>query len=473
MLKNRVISLILFLSFFFSCLLSINNIYKYDKNIKNIDNNTYYHQMIKFDTLRFMSGGDKIKDQLKNGISLFATGDENFTKYLPSRIAAIYYYFINVDLFSDSAKKIINTGIHLPYLVIQSLFYYLSLLILYHSIKKKISYRICLIIISFLSLEPTIFQYHSTFWSESYFFSLQIILLSLIINKERSSSYILIGFITSLLALQKELAYFYIIIIIFYYMLVSKKKIKAISYILLSFLLIQITVGFNNYKRSGKFYILPATTKFDLHLIIVKNVVTKKENITEKEFFINEGVIALDFLKQNSIDYKIQNIIKNPNLWEYRDGILNEKDRVILDEFILKRSKYFFLKYPMEFIKEASIKSIHMLLLNPFHIYSDHKYESGEIYYNSEEHKKLIPFRVIYSIIIYLIIFIGLITSFAKEYFKINLYLFLSIFYFYITISWHGNTRYILPSVIYLSIFFGFGMDKILQYFKIKKKLYN
>jgi hypothetical protein len=342
MFKNKIILLIVFISFSFSCLLSINNIYKYDKNIKNIDSNTYYHQMIKFDTLRFMSGGDKIKDQLKNGISFFATGDENFTKYLPSRIAAAYYYFFNLDLFSDSEKKIIKTGIHLPYLVIQSFFYYLSLLILYYSIKNKFNFRICLLIIIFLSLEPTIFQYHSTFWSESYFFSLQIILLSLIINKEKTLSLFLVGLITSFLALQKELAYFYIIIIIIYYITFSKRRIKALSCIFLSFLLIQIIVGLGNYKKSGKFYILPATTKFDLHLTLVKNVVTKKENITEKEFFINEGIVALDYLKKNSINYKIQNKLKSPDLWIYREGILNEKDKVNFDEFILERSKYFF-----------------------------------------------------------------------------------------------------------------------------------
>jgi hypothetical protein len=416
-----------------------------------------------------MSGGDKIKDQLKNGINFFATGDENFTKYLPSRIAAIYYYFLNLDLFFDSEKKIIKTGIHLPYLVMQSFFYYSSLLILYNSIKDKFNFRICLLIIIFLSLEPTIFQYHSTFWSETYFFSLQIILLSLIIKKEKTLLLFLVGLITSLLALQKELAYFYIIIIIIYYLIFSQKKIKAISCIFFSFLLIQIIVGFNNYKRSGKFYILPSTTKFDLHLTIVKNVVTKKENVTEKEFFINEGTLALDYLKKNSINYKIQYEIKSPDLWEYRESILNEKDRIIFDDFILKRSRYFFFKYPVDFITHASIKSIHMLLLNPFHVYSDHKYPSGEIYYISKEHNDLIPFRIIYSIIIYLIILTGLITSFSKKYFKINLYLFLSIFYFYITVSWHGNTRYILPSFIYCSFFFSFGLDKVLQYYKYIK----
>ena len=471
MSKNKIFLLIIFISFLFSCLLSINNIYKFDKNIKNIDNNTYYHQMIKFDTLRFMSGGDKIKDKLKSGIGYFETGDQNFTKYLPSRIAAAYYYFLNLDLFSDSEKKIIKTGIHLPYLVIQSFIYYLSLLALYYSIKDKFNFRICLLIIIFLSLEPTIFQYHSTFWSESYFFSLQIILLSLIINKEKTLPLFLVGIITSLLALQKELAFFYIIVIIIYYITFSKKKTKAISCIFLTFLLIQIIVGFNHYKRSGQFYILPSTTKFDLHLTLVKNVVTKKENITAKEFFINEGIVGLDFLKKNSINYKIQNKLKSPDLWEYRGGILDEKDRVIFDKFILKRSMYFFFKYPVDFLTFAAIKSIHMLLLNPFHIYSDHKYASGEIYYDSKEHKELIFFRIIYTTIIYTIVLIGLITSFNKTYFKINLYLVLSIFYFYLTISWHGNTRYILPSFIYLSVFFGFGLDKILNYYKNTKQI--
>jgi hypothetical protein len=171
--------------------LSKNNIQKYDKNIQN-SNNIFYHQMIKFDTLRFMGGGDEIKDQLKKGVSFFNTGSESFTKYLPSRIAAAYYYFFNVDLFLDSKKELIRTGIHFPYLVIQSAFYYFSLLTLYFSIKKIFDNNVCVFAIIFLSIEPTILQYHSAFWSESYFFSLQIILLSLIIRNKKLTNHIII-----------------------------------------------------------------------------------------------------------------------------------------------------------------------------------------------------------------------------------------------------------------------------------------
>jgi hypothetical protein len=28
-------------------------------------------------------------------------------------------------------------------------------------------------------------------------------------------------------------------------------------------------------------------------------------------------------------------------------------------------------------------------------------------------------------------------------------------------LSWHGNTRYFLPILVYLSFFFAFGLDKI------------
>jgi hypothetical protein len=198
--------------------------------------------------------------------------------------------------------------------------------------------------------------------------------------------------------------------------------------------------------------------------LIVKDVVTKKENITSKDFFLNEGTEALNWMQKNSIEFKLSKQITKPDLWDYRVSILSEKERVAFDEFILKRSKYYFFKYPLDFATHAFIKSVHILLLNPFHVYSDHKYPSGEIYYTSKEHKDLIPYRIIYTLIIYLIILIGLLKIIKKKYFPINIYLFFSIFYFYITISWHGNTRYILPSFIYLSIFFGFGFNTIINF---------
>ena len=104
---------------------------------------------------------------------------------------------------------------------------------------------------------------------------------------------------------------------------------------------------------------------------------------------------------------------------------------------------------------------MHILLLNPFHIYSDHNFRSGEYYYVTETHNKLIPYRVIYTLILYVICLFGLFSIIQKKQYNILLYLILSIMYFYGLVSWHGNTRYFMPVMIYLSFFFGSGIDKV------------
>ena len=72
--------------------------------------------------------------------------------------------------------------IHFPYLIIQCLIYYISLFFLYSIISNKLEKKVCMGIIFFLALEPTIFQYHGTFWTESIFFSIQLIIIGLILN---------------------------------------------------------------------------------------------------------------------------------------------------------------------------------------------------------------------------------------------------------------------------------------------------
>ena len=105
-------------------------------------------------------------------------------------------------------------------------------------------------------------------------------------------------------------------------------------------------------------------------------------------------------------------------------------------------------------------------MLNPFHIYSDNNFQSGEIYYLSETHDKLVPYRIFYTLILYIICLFGLVSLIQKKNYNILFYLLLSIIYFYGLVSWHGNTRYFMPVVIYLSFFFGFGIDKIINYKK-------
>ena len=86
----------------------------------------------------------------------------------------------------------------------------------------------------------------------------------------------------------------------------------------------------------------------------------------------------------------------------------------------------------------------------------------------SKIHAQLIPYRLIYSLIIYTICTYGLYSMVKKKEYNILFYLTLSILYFYAFVSWHGNTRYFMPVMIYLAFFFGYGLDKILTLKKIR-----
>ena len=465
-LENYKVTLLLvIIGFFLSVLLSINNLSKYDKNLTDTKGSVY-HQMIKGDPYRYITHGHKIKNQLKNGLNFFETGREHYTKYLPARIYAAYYYLLDIDLFNKDNTKKVNTEIHFSYLIFQSLFYYFSIVLLFHSITKIINKKTCFFIILFLCFEPTIFQYHSSFWSESIFFSLQILLLSLILKKKQTNlNFFLIGILLAILSFQKEYSIFYMgPIIIYFYITINKLEYKKLFILFLSFFLIQSILGYNNYHRSGKFYLMTADSKVNLHNDLVKKVMQKKLNIAGKDFDILEGEASLDWILKNSVKFDRKILDKNEKLgfFEYRNAI-TEKDKIKFDNFIRSRTIDYFSKYPIDFIKFTIKSSIHSILLNPFNIYSDNNFPSGEIYYRSKTHDKLIPYRIFYSIFIYVICFYGLTIMIKKRQFTLLLLLILSIIYFYGLISWHGNTRYFMPVVIYLSFFFGFGLNKIVS----------
>ena len=147
--NKKIILFIIFFGCVLSILLSVNNLNKYDKNlVKSTD--VVYHQMIKSDALRYLTHGDEIKNQLKEGLNFFETGREHYTKYLPPRVYAAYYYLLDINLFSDRDKKIINIGVHLPYLIFQSFLYYVSVVFLFLSISQLINIKTCFFIVFFL-----------------------------------------------------------------------------------------------------------------------------------------------------------------------------------------------------------------------------------------------------------------------------------------------------------------------------------
>lgn len=472
--KTNITKLIIFFALLMSIIISKYNLINHDKFFLEVDGKNDIHKMIKYDAYRYLSHGAEIKNDLANDKNFFETGRDHFTKYLPPRLAAAYYHFFDINLFNNFEEKKINLGVHFPYLLIQCIIYYLSLFFLYSVISKKIDQKICLPIIIFLSLEPTIFQYHSTFWSESFFFSLQLVLLAIIIKNDlKFYNFLLIGVFLSILSLQRQTAYFFIIFIfIYYFIFLDKSQYYKLIYIILAFFLIQSFVGYNNYVRDKKFFLFTSDTKTAVYYNIVDDIIIKAKDLSRKEFNKMESDIAINWLNENSVDYDKNYIIGIENtrlpFKTARSSIKLNSDKVKFDNFYASRTIDILLEYPLTSFEVIAKRSLHSLLLNPFHIYSDHNFISGEKYYLTDEHQKLIPLRIIYTFIIYLISLFGMYVIFKKKDYKILTMLIISILYHYGMISWHGNTRYFVPVLIYISFLFGYGTHGILN---IKKYL--
>ena len=184
------------------------------------------------------------------------------------------------------------------------------------------------------------------------------------------------------------------------------------------------------------------------------------------------------WIKTNNINYDKSKIDskKDYSYFIYRDAIINETDITSFDNEISVRTIEYIKKYPIDVSKFVIKKAIHTILLNPFHIYSDNNFESGEVYYTTKQHDNLVYYRIPYSFIIYSICILGFVNLLKQKKYNILALLLVSIIYFYSLVMWHGNTRYFVPNLIYMSIFFGYGASFIKDRLeaKLKKKeLFN
>jgi hypothetical protein len=473
---NKNIYLTVLFGFLFSLAISFYNIHNFDKNITT--KNRVYHKMIKTDPYRYLSHGYEIKKQLENGINFFETGRENYTKYLPPRLAALYYYFFDIEFTNTEIDESIidqsvKIGVHDIYLYIQCLIYYLSVFYLSINILKHFKKKVTFFVIFFLSFEPTVFQYHGTFWSESIFFSIQILIISLIFNEEKKFyHYCIMGLFLALLSFQKQLAFFYIIpLVVFYYFFERKNLKKLIFLVIPIFLIIQLVLGLNNYLRSGKFYLMTSDTKVEMHRNLVVKVMSKKMNMSIYEFKEYEGAFVHEFIKKKNfeIDYSSKNLKKRLGFMSYRNSVVKEKDRFYVDKFIRERTIKYIANNPLDFFKHAVRSSIHLTLLNPFHIYSEHNFESSEKYYKSNKHNELIIYRIVYSLVIYFLALIGFLELLKKGEYRIIFFLGISFLYYFATIFWHGNTRYFVPAFLYLLFLTANGTSVVFSKFFLKK----
>ena len=108
----------------------------------------------------------------------------------------------------------------------------------------------------FLCLEPTIIQYHGSFWSESIFFSLQVLIVGLVLN-HKSSVYrlFILGILLSFLAFQRSNGLYYIVPVVVYLFFAREFNFyKKIVFIFLGFIILVNIIGYHNYKKIRKIF---------------------------------------------------------------------------------------------------------------------------------------------------------------------------------------------------------------------------
>ena len=168
--RTKIIAFIILVGFIYSVILSVINTKKYD-NYRILENGNLEHSIIRTDVRQYWTSAYLFKKDFENGKGFFKSGEENQNIYLYPKFIALYFTIINENIKDSSGNFVIdNFKFGIP--IIQSIIYYSILILLAIEIKKKFSNRISLFIISFLALEPTIMQYHGSYWTESLYFSL-------------------------------------------------------------------------------------------------------------------------------------------------------------------------------------------------------------------------------------------------------------------------------------------------------------
>jgi len=453
------INILIIISFILSSLLSIYYLDKYDKYSEYKNNK---HPMIKIAVGNHWSEAQSILDDVSDGKNFWQSGRIDTDEFLPQKLLALFYIIIGENLEENNITKTNNyKGL---YLAIKSFFYFFTIYLLSKKLTYLFSQRKIFYTILFLCLLPDLFQYQSSFWNESLFFSFQILLIYFYINNnQKIISNFLIGIIIGLMYSVSSEFFLYIFFITFVYIINFRvNNFKPLLCILIGYTLILGLIFTSNNLKNSEEKVLTYGIKSALYIYLTPHIVSKRNNISMNESFLklkNEGKV---WLQKNNIEYYGESNL----LFKIEDV---EKHEMYLN-YIFKKSITTIFQNPIITIQHVFRKSFHTITLNPLYINYFYEYSGRGEFLKTDIHKKLIPIRIIYSIIIYLIVLIGFLKFIKRKNNNLNIFLIISILYVILSLGWFGNPRYFTPALIFMSIYFGnfFGARNDSLY-KIKK----
>jgi len=227
------------------------------------------------------------------------------------------------------------------------------------------------------------------------------------------------------------------------------KFIKSILSFFIGFSFLTSIQLYETNLKTGKDRLNINNIQSALYIYIVPSIISEKKNISVQD--------AKEFLRQQSIEWADLNNIK----YEKNSNFIlkipsdNINDKVELSNYMLKKSIITILSHPIITSRLFLRSTAHLMVLNPFYIKYFYQYNGKGEFLKTQTHQNLIPVRIVYTIIIYVVIFFGFIKSRKSINDELNLLLILSILYVILIGGWLGIPRYFTPALIFMSIYFG------------------
>jgi len=443
----------LLISFILSILISNQYLNKFENNLFKLGNHEY-SSIFQEDSLSYINEAEKIRTDIIDGKKFLESGGAYKFSFLYPKIIYFFNKIINDNKIMVSENKIEIKNYRL-FIFFQISIFFLSLVILYRVISKILEKRLSVIIISVLLLNPIIFQWHLSFLTESLFLSVLIFSICSLLKSKNFFHFFLLGILIGILYMLRTIALLYPLVFIIYLLLLRKNINQTIlnSLSLISGLVIILFfIGIQNDSRAGIFYFTPMQSKTDLKTYIEPTILIKSKNFTNLQ--------TREYLNKRS-----QTILDNNNF-----DLTKESEKILFYNKIRNASIKTISENKIIFFKVILKNYIHSLLLNPTQVYFAAKYQKWHDYKNSSDYKFWLKIRFIITPIFFGLFLFGFMLSVKTINLQLNIFLFFSILYFFFISCWLGNTRYFIPSAVFMSVYFSLAIDKIYELI-VKKKL--
>ena len=406
------------------------------------------------DVISYFRVSDRISDDIADGKKIYDSGGPYSFSFLHTRIIYFFNNFFNSDeAIINSTELKIELKNYNFFLYFQIIFFYLSTLFLHRSLLKIFDKNLSNIICIVLLLNPVIFQWHLSFYTESIFLSFLILLICFLLRSKSWLHFLFIGLFVGIMYTQRTIALLYPIVIFSYIIFLNhnfKMRLFKIFSFLIGMSLILSLIGFYNYNRAGIFYFTPIQSKSDIQNYLEADVLRLSKKVSYED--ARDELINFNKSIINTYGYNLQ----------------KESDKIKYLNKIQKNSFNTLIANKTITLQIIIKNYLHAMLLNPVQVFYETKYQNWIDYKKSDEHKFWLTVRIIITPIFFIMTALGMILSIKKVEFKYNVFLFLSIIYFTSISCWIPNTRYFVPSVLFMSIYFSIFLHQIILLLKKK-----